>query len=364
MKKIKTDVVIIGNGGSSLIALSKFLSQDLKVVFLNPSADFSFFDLVPNTGLGLWNSSYRSELSHSLSHRYDEFYSNLKEIFPAPIEEIELQKVDFISVLSKTPIHHERTLEIEQEYFKLERKSWAQRQIQLLGPENLISRLKSLNLNLMDVAQVEGGVARPYSLWWNSIHSSKFLKQFLLQKQNETRVDYFEDINVSSKIQDRMMIETKNNEQIMIEADQGVFVFLTGDLLPFLKKAVSDEEEPWIQGIRKKRIEQRFLHFRRENNFSSNGMWIELGETLYFLSQNQSVAVWSSSRGPDPLERVMDESLRLNMGKTMRYSRHFTLQWEWKLPQFRKTHSKVFWATAFENDLFGLTELLWTIPSL
>jgi hypothetical protein len=81
------------------------------------------------------------------------------------------------------------------------------------------------------------------------------------------------------------------------------------------------------------------------------------------------MATWRSPKGPDGLERVVDEGLRVQKSQgsspPARFAaatRSFRLEWEWKTPMWRETSHHTHWATAFEGDLLGIQELLWNLP--
>ena len=378
MRRIKTEVAIIGSGATAMLAANRLTSQGTSVVLVNPEPEFGIGDLRPSTGLGLWNAAYRAEQNVSLADLYETLIDRMREVFPATVEQSGLTKGEYLSILSSTLIHRTVTEELEREFFKLERKPWSSGQFRLVNPEHVLARTKRLGVELPHVAQVEGGVVRAYGLWWDAAKMGLYLSQFIHNKflSNPAEVHCFKDADIKGRYGRKIVLLTRDGEEINIESERAVYVFLTGELLPHIRSIVAACDEPWIQGVRKRRKEQHFVWFERPAPLqarslasapSDDDVWLELGQTRYRWSMSGGSATWRSGKGPDGLERVVDEGLRLHglprrATRFTRAERAFKLEWDWKNPQWRETSHKTFWATSFEGDLVKILELLWNLP--
>lgn len=374
MRRVKTEVAIIGNGGAAMLAASRLVSQGVSVALVNPAQEFSIDDLRPGSGLGLWNAAYRAEDEVSLPVLYDQLTKRFREIFPATLEESGLTRSEHLSILSSTPVHRAITEELEREFFKLERKPWSSGQFRLVNPEHVRARTKRVGVDLLPVAQVEGGVLRAYALWWDAARTGFHLSQFIRTKfSGESALRCFVDSQIRGRFGRKIVLSTREGEEVSVESERAQLVFLTGELLPLVKSIVASCDEPWIQGVRKRRREQHCIWFERPARLtppargSDEEIWMELGHTRYRWARSGGMATWQAGKGPDGLEKVVDEGLRLHslpqpMSRFVRSSRAFRLEWDWKYPQWRETSHQTHWATSFEGDLWSIVELLWNLP--
>lgn len=378
MRRIRTEVVIIGNGGTAMLAASLCRMQGLDAILINPQSSFGIEDLRPATGLGLWNAAYRGTDNSSLADLYAQLSKRLREVFPAPLEHSGLAKTDYISVLSTTPIHRMITEELEREFFRLERKQWSSGQFRLVNPENVLARTKRIGLDLTHVAQVEGAVIRAYGVWWDAARMGMALAQFIKGRfvdDKDDRNGAFLGSSIQGRYGRKVVLCSKEGEEFSVESDRALYILLTGDLLPHVKSIVASCDEPWIQGVRKRRREQHFAWFERPEQFRyplqptavDEDVWLELGATRYRWSRAGGTATWQATKGPDGLERVVDEGLRLHAlpSATTRFTRAaraFRLEWDWKVPQWRETSHQTYWGTSFEGDIWNILELLWNLP--
>lgn len=360
MRRIKSEFGIIGSGAAAMLAANRLTLQGHDIVLINPMPEYGIGDLRPHHGLGLWNAAYRSDDDGiSLADLQELLESRLREIFPAPLEQSGLSKGECWSVLSTTPVHRNTSQELEREFFRLERKKWSTGQFRLVNPETVVARAHARGINLPLVAQIEGAVLRSYAIGWDAPRMGLYLTQFIHHRFPE-RV--FTDAEIEGHYGRKVVFQTREGEEVSFEAERGIFVFLTGDLLPSIKSIVASCDEPWIQGVRKRRREQHFIWFRGAKESAGEPFWMELGPARYRLGSRRE-ATWSARKGPDDLDRVVDEALRLQKdGRFTGCLREFCLEWEWKGPAWRQTRHSLRWATAFEGDLFNMTELLWNLP--
>lgn len=381
MRRIKTEVGIIGNGAAAMFAANWCNMQGMDVVLINPETSFGIEDLRPASGLGLWNAAYRSEDNVSLADLYTSLTTRLREVFPATLEQSGLKKLECLSVLSTTPIHRAVTDELEREFFRLERKPWSSGQFRLVNPEHVFARSKRVGLELPVVAQVEGAVVRSYGIWWDAPKMGSYLAQFIksrfIESADERRA-CLTGLTIKGRYGRKIVLSSKEDDEISVECERALYVFLTGELLPHMKSIVAACEEPWIQGVRKRRREQHFVWFERPTEFlpplqpnalSDEEIWVELGQTRYLWSRTGGCATWNATKGPDGMERVVDEGLRLHShpfpySRFVRANRAFRLEWDWKVPQWRETSHHTYWATSFEGDIWNILELLWNLPRL
>jgi hypothetical protein len=373
MRRIRTEVAIIGDGAAAMMAAARLTSQGTDVTIVNPCSEFGIDDLRPHGGLSLWSAAYRAEQGTSLSGLHDQLVERLKETFPAPLAQSGLRRIEHWSVLSSTPVHRPATEELEREFFKLERKEWSTGQFRLVNPEHVLARLRRLGIDLTPVAQIEGAIVRTYALWWDAPRMGAALSQFIRDKFAPASGKHaLVGAKVRRRFGRKIEVSTAEGEEAAIEAERAVLIFLSGGLLPEIKPIVAACGEPWIQGVRKRRREQHFVWFEKrapESAAEAEDLWVELGSTRYLWSGSGGMATWRSLKGPDGLERVVDEGLRVQktQGATApaRFaaaSRAFRLDWEWKNPMWRETSHQTYWATAFEGDLLGIQELLWNLP--
>lgn len=381
MRRIKTEIAVIGSGGTTIFAANRLLSLGHDVVLINPEDEFNFHDLRPYHGLGLWNAAYRSEDGAvSLSGLYETLLSRIREVFPAPIEQSGLTRREYWSVLSSTPVHRDITADLEREFFRLEKRPWSSGQFRLVNPEHITTRARRLGIDLTRVAQVEGGVVRSNALWWDAARVGLYLSQLLKTKfSGEGALPGFAGAKIEGRY-GRKLVLSVGGEELSVEAGRAIFIFLTGEIFPFIKSIIAPCTESWIQGIRTRRKEQHFISFERVPNHDESGppltlpidteepVWLELGSTRYHWTLNEGMATWQAGRGPDGLEHVLDEGMRFQSQQNtstrfVRSLRGFKLDWDWKNPQWRETSHETYWATSFEGDLWNIMELLWNLPS-
>lgn len=374
MRRLKTEVSIIGSGSAAMLAATRLLGQGTSVVLINPDTYFGIEDLRPHHGLGLWNAAYRSTNPNvSLADLFECLEDRMREIFPATVDQSGLTHGESWSVLSSTPIHRVITDELETEFFRLERRPWSSGHFRLVNPEHVLARTRRVGIDLPVVAQIEGAVIRNYALWWDAPSMGMYLCQFVRNRfATEGENFCFVNARIQGRYGRKVVITTKEGDEVSIESEQ-VLIFLTGELLPNIKSIVAACDESWIQGTRKRRREQHFVWFERPTaaatSVTDKEIWMDLGATRYRWGNNGGVATWTTGRGPDGLERVIDEGLRLQslprpVTRFTQARRAFRLEWEWKTPQWRETSHQTFWATSFEGDLWNIMEILWNLPHL
>jgi hypothetical protein len=111
MKKIQTDVIIIGSGSAALMGASRFAGLEKDIVILNPFREFNAMDFLPRHGMGLWNLSYFTK--NDLNELYDKTLQRIREIYPASIESSGFKRIDCWSLFSSVPVHREKTIALE-----------------------------------------------------------------------------------------------------------------------------------------------------------------------------------------------------------------------------------------------------------
>lgn len=379
MRRLKTEVTIIGSGSAAMLAAARLLSQGVRVVLINPDVHFGIEDLRPHHGLGLWNAAYRSDDDKaSLADLYDVLLERMREIFPATVDHSRLTHGESWSILSTTPVHRAITQELEREFFRVEKRPWSSGHFRLVNPENVLVRTRRLGIDLPTVAQLEGAVIRNYALWWDAAQMGMYLCQYVrnrfLTQQSDDHC--FVNARIEGRYGRKVVIATNDGDEVSIDSEH-LYIFLTGELLPHIKSIVAACDEPWIQGTRKRRREQHFVWFEKPREFHLKGLkgskanddeiWMELGGTRYRWNGSGGTATWTTGRGPDGLERVVDEGLRLqtiprSVTRFTQAQRAFRLEWEWKNPQWRETSHNAYWATSFEGDLWNIMEVLWNLP--
>ena len=377
-KRLQSEVVVLGNGCAALFATTHLLNRGYEVILINPQSEFSVNDIACQNGLSLWDAAYRtSSLTISLTRIWDDFMKRLKEALPVSIDEAAVMRSEHWSLFSSTPVHQNATIGFEQEYFRLERKPWTVGQVRLVNPDYVDAKFKALGLRLSHVASVEGAMVRQNAIWWDAHRIGRALNEFVWRKSQEGRLQVFTNAELENKV-GRRLVFSSNGQHYSLEHKNKFYVILTGDLVPHLKGIIQTIEEPWIQGLRKRRREQHNAHFQRRGiqkanrGANSNPLWLEIGAVSYRWDLKNGWAHWTSKSGPDSLESVIDEGLRMEHIPSRRElgwiafssnQRHFKLEWEWKNPQWRNTAYDTHWATAFEGSLWSIMELLWTIPT-
>ena len=393
MRRLKTDVAIIGSGTLAIFIAQALLAKPLREVLINPLKEFDCSDIRPHAGLGLWNAIYRSQQSQqsqfgsTLSGYEHELERRLRDLFPAPVQNSGLRRLDQWTLLSGTPIHKAHTDDFEKEYFRLEKKNWASGHVRLINPDHALTILRKQGLEVQRVAQLEGAFVRNYALWWDAPKILSFLLHFLKNRFSQAGAErllshkhdafLFKGVKIRGRYGRRVVIEGSDFEEVSVEPESNLMICLTGDLLPTMRSVVAACDEPWIQGVRKRRREQHFAWFNSPTlTCDSNAFWIEIGGTKYLCgkggadlreSGSAAYATWTSERGPDALDSVVDEGFRiLDSGsrkpRFVRSERTFRLEWDWKNPQWRTTAHDTQWATAFEGDLWSTLELAWNVP--
>ncbi len=361
--KIKTEVILIGSGSTALLASNRLLHLGVPFVLINPAINFSAGDLRLSHGLSLWNKAYRAQHTTSLSEVYESTYMKLHEVFPVAINETALSRCEGWWILSNESHHRNKTLEYEKEFFKLEKKTWSLGKIQLASPEQVINLSKRNGLNLSHISKLDGAIVRKDCISWDALKISLHLIQFAYHRLSNQS---FIGCNILGRYGKQIIIKTKEEKEVQIESERGIFIFLTGEILPYLKPLILNCDDPWLQGVKKRRHEQHFLWTELlmpiENSLPS--FWIELGNIRYFYKNNSILASWHSHKGPDNFEKVAIEATALANSKMVRTLREFYLEWEWKVPMWKKTNFDTYWATSFEGDLCNSLEILWTLPQI
>lgn len=362
--KVKVETLIIGDGGAALFAAVRAINEGHTVAIVNPFPGFGVGDLRPRDGLCLWNAAFRaSSLTVSLPNLWDELGARLREALPVSLGQAALKRVEQWSLFSSVPVHRLNTAEKEQEYFRLERKPWSAGMVRLVNPEFVEMKFKPLGLRLNRVASVEGAMVRGSAVLWDPLAMGRALSEFLAQKEREGRCHVFTGCSVKNRVGRRLKFSRPGAEPV-VEYTGRCLIPLTGDLLPFLRPMLRmEDEEGWIQGLRKRRREQQFAWFQCDGGpQGGDPLWFDLGEVSYLKRGPQMEACWRTTTGPDGLDTVVDEGIRLGARRFQRNLRGFSLEWEWKTPQWRTTPYDTHWATAFEGDIWAHMELLGAAP--
>lgn len=378
-RRIATEIVVIGGGAAALFTAARLMEQGRDVTLVNPFQYFEPHDIRCRDGLSLWNAAYRaSTLTVSLPQQWDLLVERMKVALPVSIEEAGLERLEHWSILSSTPIHQKSTIEAEQEFFRLERKSWTPGQVKLVNPEYVEMRYRSLGLRPSLVASIEGAMVRNYAVTWDHLRILRSLSEFVYRKSQNGDCRIFSGIDSLKRVGRRIEFSFDGNH-MSLEYKSGLLVLLSGDLLPRVKDLVKPITEVWAKGLRRRRREQHFAYFERRSLFPGapaaakpeSKIYFELGQNSYCWSYSKGVVNWSTVSGPDGLEAVVDEALRLeslpqredrSWTVLSRNERNFNLEWDWKSPQWKQTSYDTFWGTSYEGDLLSLTELLWTMP--
>jgi hypothetical protein len=368
VRRLKTECTLVGSGSTVLLAAQRLSGLGIECIVVNPSDTFSISEFRPHNGLGLWSAAYRGfseEGTSSLSDMYSLMQQRLRECYPAPIDEARLVRSECWSILSSTPVHQRRSKDIEREFFRVEKKPWSAGHFRLVNPDHVSARLLPLHLRLQDVADVEGAVVRANAIWWDAAQMSMTLAQMASDRLKSV---CFRKAHRLRQIGKQILFTTAEGEELSVENERGVVYFLSGQSLPYVKDIASACHEPWIQGVRKKRREMHVVYFENPSESSrSEPVLLELGDVTYRWDGRSGVAAWSVRRGPDGLDRIVDEGLRMykNGLSQLRFNysvREFFLDWEWKGAAWKKTEHDTYWATGYEGDLFKAMELLWNFP--
>ncbi len=388
MKKISTEYVIIGSGGTAVMAANKLLNQGNSVCLVNPFPEFNMDDLLPEDGLCLWKAIYRNATGDEkadLPDLYDKLITGFRELFPGPLEHTGLTKTEHWAILSNTAFHRTATERFESYFFKLERKNWTKNQLRLLTPDHVQHRFENQGIDLSRVSEVSGAIVQQYAIDWNATSTAVILSQYLHTK---FQTGLYLGANIKARY-GRKLIITHKQEEISIEAKSGVFVFLNGGLVLGVKELLKASSESWLLGIKKRFYEQIYVWFDRPeilpeilnddlkqplktgrplplSNTESN-TWIELGNVHYHWKYSKGFGTWKTLKGPDGLETIVDEGLRLHstqhlQSRFRRMERVFRLRWDWKGPQWKKDEHHTYWATGFEGNLWNILETLWNLP--
>ncbi len=362
---LKAEVVLIGDSSLAILIAAHLIVSEVPFILINPHSHFDSYDLRPHDGLGLWQAAYRADkttASNSLSHYYDLLVDRLQQFYPGSAQTLELQKLMVWTALSATPIHASATHEFEKVFYRLEKRDFAQSFLRLLSREHSLTLLERMRIKLGAIADIEASMQQDYGIVWNHVAAHTQLLQFLNYKAQVIPVlkNFSIDKCVGKKIIGRYKGCT-----VHVEATSKVIVALNGSLLPSIRPLLLQNKEPWVQGLRRRRVEYQVLELERDSPHESSvtPFWLQLGE-MRFLFQNKYLTMnWSVKNGPDSIEHGIDEVFRLERNlRLFRMSRYFSLAWDWKTPQWRKSKFDYFWATSFEGSLWNMLDLVAKTP--
>ena len=363
--RLKAEVVILGEGCAALFAAARAVNQGFSTVLVNPLPGFLAWDIRPTDGLSLWNRAFRTTqgtTAPSLPHLWDELTDRLSEAMPASVDEAALERCEHWALLSSVPVHRVRTAAHEESYLRLERKPWSTGHVRLASPDYVDARMKAMGLYTAQVAALEGAVSRGFAINWDAPAICRRLSEFLHQKSIEGRCTVLTNAEITGRVGRRITLAC-GSDDITLEYGDACLIYLSGDLAPEVREILKGEESvPWLQALRKRRRERHFLWFAADSAPAAP-TWLELGDLSMLWRGNTGVATWVSETGPDSLDHAVDECLRMTGGRVTRTARCFSLEWEWKTPQWRETSYGMHWATAFEGDLWGALELVWKSPA-
>ncbi len=371
MKKIKTEYILIGDSIVSMLMAARLSQLGHSFVFLNPKSEFISSDIRPYHGNGLWNQALNAKVQKSLPDYYDKIVDRLRDVFPISIENTGFDKTEIWSVLSRTPIHREGTVEYEKEYFRLEKRNNLSGQYHLLHSENIRVLSNQYKMSFDTIAMIDGVIQKQYGMIWDPTEFNFHLSQFCFQKFKSQIYMGIDFINKTGK---RIEVETISDENIIFEAENKILVCMTGSMLDELSPIYATSDDVWIQGLKKKRKERHFLFFEKGQKikknvsyYGTNSKWFQLGNINYFIGESNCYATWTAMKGPDSIDRIIDEGLRLlsvnrNEARFVNAIREFYFEWEWKNPTWKETAHNTYWATAFEGDLAAALEVVWNMP--
>lgn len=394
-KKIVVDHLIVGSGTASLLLAVKLIREGANIALVNPQTEFSSADLLCDDGLALWKAAYKGQVDGGLGHLWDVLRKRLEEALPFAMERAQLTKSEHWSALSSTPIHANHTSALEAEFFRLERKVWALNQVRLVGPEFIDAKLKPYGLRPSAVASLEGAMIRQCAIHWNAQGMLDSLLEFISNKKNDLNFPLLLDAPIRGRHGRRVDVVNQGSE-ITIEYKESMQICLSGDLLPHIVPLTKSDAD-WISGVRRRRREVHFLNYRFEyfprhkpsvadKVLPIQPIWFSLGPTQHFChDQYSGYASWRAKSGPDGLDTVIDETLRMDagfvagqgeehqMGAQFAVNVHkqypmymvvsdeqrfFRLEWEWKTAQWKQTEFQTHWVTAFEGDLWAILDMI------
>ena len=267
MKRLKAEYIILGDGCAALFAAAKLLETGATVILVNPQEDFSINDIRCRDGLALWRAAFRSpDSAVTLPNLWDRLSLRLRESLPISLEESGITRCEHWSIFSSTPIHQNATSLWEQEYFRLERKDWSAGHVRLVNPDYADVRFRNYLMRLSRVAAVEGAMVRQHGLSWNAPMIGRVLSEFIFQKSQIEGQSHFVQILKGVRVtkrEGRRLNLVQASEDITVDYEKALLVFLTGDIVPEIKNLTNPLSEPWIQSLRKKRREQHFAWFAR-----------------------------------------------------------------------------------------------------
>lgn len=393
---------MVGSGCAAMLAASRLSNLGVDLAIVNPASEFGAGDLRAGSGTGLWNAACRAldpghqggkysgaagaaaksaaraipKKTPALPEIYDRVVGRLREIFPASIERTGLSKGECWSILSSTPVYRKKTEELEREFFRFEKHAFSSGHYRLVNAESVGALAKRFGIDLAAVAQVDGAVQRTYAIHWDAVEMAYHLAAHVFRKFPDR---CFVGAEIESRAGKRLILATPDGESVLVEADRAVLVLLTGQILPELRHLIASCDEQWLRGVRKRRRERHFAWFEKDRRtgvgdraasapgLAGEAVWLELGSTHYLWGASRGYASWSSGRGPDGLDRVVDEGLRLHRfpapaSRFVRTEREFWMEWDWKAPTWRRTRHDTYWGTAFEGDLAAVLELVWNLP--
>ncbi len=368
---------VIGNGAVSLLTTARLLALGYSVALINPAPEFDAADLEAFDGFCLWRHAYRhpESAAKGLPRLWEELNSRWRDLFPLAVGQTALKKADHWSIVSSVPWHTVFSDEVSESIFRLEKRAWAAPYLRVITPELLEIRMKKFGLGLKNVANVDQVFQRGFMVYWDSVAILRDLLEFFKERQESQSLKIFQGARALQRTARRLRFahDGKNQEIVF---DRRCLVLLTGDLLPRMKNFLKTEadlsegsSETWIQSLRKRRIERHRLFFQRpEFQIDQEGFAFSLGPAQYIMGSRGFAARWSTGKGPDQVEVIVDEVVRMDKDQRfplscMFHKRCFHLDWEWKNPQWRSFLPEVHYGTAFEGDLWSVPEIVSAIPT-
>lgn len=367
MQKKTVDYLVIGNGGTTLAMAFRLLQLGHSVQILNPDPFFHGKDLRPASGNTLWHHALKQSSTQSLQKIFELFLKTVREFFPFSIDLAQFLLTDSWSVLSKTPVHSKSSAALENEFFKIEKRNWNAQWFRLLDPNYVSSFLDKNKIHLHQISNIDSVFFKSHALHWNASEILKhYLEYFLaLARENDLQFKIYFDAALKERYGKKLIFshqEGNERKVTSLKVNKKILLSFCGNLLPKVKNIVAACSETWIQGVRKRRKERQFLWF--EKGPSPLKLWIELGQSSTFFNESTAYVTWATKKGPDDLDRILDESLRICGRDTqlIQTDRSFFLEWEWKSAQWRETSHDTYWATAHEGDLWSILDILSNIP--
>jgi hypothetical protein len=363
-----TEALVIGDGCAALLTAVRLLQEGYKVAIVCPEGTFNCYDFLPYDGLSLWNAAFRwSSGDITLSTLWDILQERLIRAFPVSVETVQLKKLEQWTVLSSAPIHRNKTAIAEQDFFRLERKSWFQGQARLLNPDLVQIKFRAQGLRVEQVAAVEGALVRQFAVTWDPWALAKALIAFLYDKARDGHCFILEKAKLESRNGRRFQFESIEGATT-VEYSKACYMPITGGVLPSMRQmSKADNDLSWMKGMRRRRKERQFIRFGPSKGVvtepeTKQSFWYEMGPLSCLWHGDHGLASWASGSGPDGFDIVCDEALRISQGRLLSNFRTFSMQWEWKTAQWKEGDYSIYWGTAFEGDLWAGLELIERLP--